>query len=593
MTSIDELFKKPSLPSKRKLEISHDPSHFYKSAKHTAGSTASGAHPDEDDDVEAGPTVPGDDDDDAYGPAAPPEDDAPEDNDDEDGRFFGDGVGRATKAALAFVDAQDGSDAVETKAPARDAAWLRRIGVSFERRISRNAELRAKHADDPARFVASEADLDAAIRELSDLAGSPALYPEFARLGCAASLVGLAAHENLDIAIDALEIVAELLDEDVGAEEEQWGALVDAAVEADLLGLVEQNLRRLDEREEADRGGVYTALSILESLASKASLADKIGTEGEILAWLLKRAQAEEKTVSQNKQYAAEMLSVLAQQSSPSRLALIKLDAVDTILQLLAPYRRNDPPKDSEEDEWFENLFDAVTCLMDEPAGIPKFVEAEGVELALIMLRDGKSGKSRALRMLDHAMSGSKGAAVCTRLVEAQGLKTVFGVFMKQHDSAMTEHFLGVFASLLRNLPADSAERIRTLAKFVEKSYEKVAKLVALRRTFAPRVATVSKEIEGERKKLPEAEREEREVEWLTRRLDAGLYSLQTVDIILAWLSAEDSGAKKEIKRLLAERDERLADVKATLQDQYEGVVDTDEEAQSFKDMLETLISLL
>ena len=80
---------------------------------------------------------------------------------------------------------------------------------------------------------------------------------------------------------------------------------------------------------------------------------------------------------------------------------------------------------------------------MDEPAGIPKFVEAEGVELALIMLRDGKSGKSRALRMLDHAMSGSKGAPVCTRLVEAQGLKTVFGVFMKQHDSAMTGAFLG------------------------------------------------------------------------------------------------------------------------------------------------------
>ena len=143
---------------------------------------------------------------------------------------------------------------------------------------------------------------------------------------------------------------------------------------------------------------------------------------------------------------------------------------------------------------------------------------------------------------------------------------------------------MGVFAALLpKPCPADSAERIRTLAKFVEKSYEKVSKLVALRRAFAPRVAAVSKEIDAERKKSTEPEREEREFEWLTRRLDAGLYTLQTVDIILAWLSAEDSGAKKEVKRLLAERDERLADIKATLRDQYEGVVDTDEEAQSFK----------
>jgi len=95
------------------------------------------------------------------------------------------------------------------------------------------------------------------------------------------------------------------------------------------------------------------------------------------------------------------------------------------------------------------------------------------------------------------------------------------------------------------------------------------------------------------KRKLTAAEREEREVDWLTRRLEAGLYTLQTIDIILAWLSAEDGGAKKEIKRLLAERDERLDDIKATLRDQYEGVVDTDEEAQGFKEMLETLISLL
>jgi hypothetical protein len=43
----------------------------------------------------------------------------------------------------------------------------------------------------------------------------------------------------------------------------------------------------------------------------------------------------------------------------------------------------------------------------------------------------------------------------------------------------------------------------------------------------------------------------------------------------------------------LGERDEGLADIKATLQEQVDGIVDTDDEAQFSKDMLRTLIGIL
>lgn len=78
--------------------------------------------------------------------------------------------------------------------------------------------------------MASEADLDVEIKGLSILSEHPECYPEFAELGCVGSLVALLAHENTDIAIDVVEILAELTDEDVEAEEEQWGALVNAMV---------------------------------------------------------------------------------------------------------------------------------------------------------------------------------------------------------------------------------------------------------------------------------------------------------------------------------------------------------------------------
>lgn len=90
----------------------------------------------------------------------------------------------------------------------------------------------------------------------------------------------------------------------------------------------------------------------------------------------------------------------------------------------------------------------------------------------------------------------------------------------------MTEHLLGILASLLRSLPGDSAPRIRTLAKFVEKNYEKIERLVQLRREYSSKVATVEHEIKRERASDSVDEKEKAD-EWLSRRLDAGLFSLQ------------------------------------------------------------------
>ena len=41
--------------------------------------------------------------------------------------------------------------------------------------------------------------------------------------------------------------------------------------------------------------------------------------------------------------------------------------------------------------------------------------------------------------------------------------------------------------------------------------------------------------------------------------------NLQTIDVIIAWLVAEDDGAKENVERLLADRDETLKTVRVTL----------------------------
>lgn len=414
--------------------------------------------------------------------------------------------------------------------------------------------------------MSSEADLDADVKALSILSEHPELYEDFAKLGCVASLVSLLSHENTDIAIDAIEIINELTDEDVEAEQEQWDALVDGLLEADVLSLLYENVNRMDEALESDRAGVYHILGVLESLSSRPAIAVSLGEGTKFLQWLLSRIQRKEPTVSQNKQYAAEVLAILLQSSAANRNQIVSLDGIDAFLQLLSPYRKRDPAVGSEEEEWLENVFDCVTCCVDDSAGKGKFLEAEGIELCLIMVREGKMSKARALRLLDHALGGADGGACCERIVEAAGLKTIFANFMKKTENETTEHLIGILSSLLRALPANEAPRIRLLAKFVEKDYQALNRLIQIRGNFTAKIAAIDEEINAEKAASSTEEQEERADEWLSRRLDSGLYILQTVDLILAWLVAEDDGSRSRIKALLEDKKGSISDIKATLQ---------------------------
>lgn len=135
--------------------------------------------------------------------------------------------------------------------------------------------------------------------------------------------------------------------------------------------------------------------------------------------------------------------------------------------------------------------------------------------------------RSRAIKVLDNALSGSAGSKNCEVFVEALGLKALFSAFMgkvgfmfniqrvlsksswktkkKKVDvsapaSEETSHILGIIASLLTSLDSESPERIRLLTKFVEGDYEKVDRLLDIREGVEIRLKAVEKEIGKEKK---------------------------------------------------------------------------------------------
>lgn len=588
MASIDDLFRKPNSLPKRKLE---DPNKAFsnglsnKSAKLTDGSSprssTNGSHEtngsngsngsngkaasaedelsDDQEDIEAGPSL-------------PPDDVGEEAGDDEEGRFFGGGVTQQEREVIDYIDKNEGED-VDEKI---DTAWLRRTALNFERKINKNAELRAKYESEPVKFVGSEADLDTEIKGLSLLSEHGELYFEFVKIGSVDSLVGLLAHENTDIAISVCELLAELTDEDSSTTEEQWKTLVKALIKGDIVDLLTSNLGRLDESIETDRAGVYHILNVLENILSDTENQDIIGSKDVVLGWLLPRIKKPDQEarakVGQNRQYAAEILAILLQSNKKNRVRVAMKNGVDILLELVSAYRKRDPEKDSDEEEFAENLFDCLACAVEERFASEKFIEGEGVELCLIMLREGRLAKARALRILDHALSGGNATAIAIKVVNAAGLKTIFGMLMKDQkmERSLVEHLIGILASLLRYLPGGSAERIRTLAKFVENDYEKITKLVELRRDYKARLSKVEAEIRREREGLNKAQAEEQADEWFSRRLDTGLFSLQAIELILSWMVAEDSGARQTIMVLLGEDGLKL--LERSLKDQLQGI---------------------
>jgi beta-catenin-like protein 1 len=111
------------------------------------------------------------------------------------------------------------AEAEKSEVPTLDATGVKKILLSLEKKITKNALLRAKHAGEPARFMESEIELDEELKRVRLLAAAPEHYPfllgdSAGGTGVLKSLLGLLSHENVDISIDVLQLLEELTDSD-------------------------------------------------------------------------------------------------------------------------------------------------------------------------------------------------------------------------------------------------------------------------------------------------------------------------------------------------------------------------------------------
>ncbi|KAJ2806157.1 hypothetical protein H4R20_001799 [Coemansia guatemalensis] len=534
-----------------------------------------------------------------------------EGEDDEDGRFFSDGLTAEEKGVMTWVDH------MEEIEDTLDAAAVQRLVVRLERATSKNTEDRITYAQSPENFVESEAELDEAIQRLLLLANDVQYLRVLDELGALPTLVGLVAHENADIALDVIQLVAELTAEDAWSQEGESQeeramviAFVAAMARSEFFEALGQNLRRLNEdpessEAEADRQGVFQTLTLVENLVSlDVALAEKAAKAMGLLEWLQERIPKslarDSVQADSNQQYAAEIASILLQ-ASPEICRQAGSAFMDALLQCLAKHRKHTPDDDIEM-EYLENIVNSICMLVATPGGKQMFLDHEGVELLVLLQKQHQVGRLLSLKILDHALSppppppsppsendnvnqngpeqntDKEVRAIAKRYIDGMGLKYLFSTLVHHGKGRMQklykkypecdDHIVSCIAWLLRLTEKGTPTHWRVLAKFVPSPVDPsgwkahVDRIVELNVAYSERVRE-AEELFGQDRDLSDEDDDDAAERYLLR-MDAGLFSLQMTDIIIAFVS-EESQPRDRIEQRLRRKGRDTAAVQSEL----------------------------
>ena len=455
--------------------------------------------------------------------------------------------------ARAEQEAFGGDERLAEQNATLDEKGLRRMVLAFERRYAANQTARLKHANEPDKFVDSEVDLDEEIKRMGTLAGYPELYPEFCRLNAVPSILALLSHENPDIACGALVLLNELTDADAVESSEEGGvALIQSVKDNGGYELIYASLERFgSETSVEDQAAVGNVLGIVENCAdiTRDAATDVTTAAPKLLKWLLKRVGSKKPT-DNNKLAAAEVLAILVQTSDENKKRIGQLNGIDLLLRAVAPFKGKDPADEGER-EVLENIFDALVAATMEADNKRAFVENEGLELMLMMMKSRRSCRTSAIKCVDYALT--RCPAACERFVDILGLKTTFSVFMgKGFDKLKKtsgleavqeeeERSVSVVSSLFLGLQRGTERHDRLCAKFVEDEHAKCDRLAELWAKYWNRVRAVDERLKNQTDDI-----ELTEDDLYVERLGGGLYTLELLSLIFASMFATGHAGIRE-----------------------------------------------
>merc|ERR1712129_367491 len=222
----------------------------------------------------------------------------------------------------------------------------------------------------------------------------------------------------------------------------------------------------------------------------------------------------------------------------------------------------------------------ALCAALASIANQEKFYQSPSAFALLIALIKAKNymrfGCLRALSfvVLNHP-------ANCRKFIESNGIKTLFAEFMnekkikkkyKKHNDKekMEEYVASILVQLFCHL--SDLHLARLVNKFKERDMQKIDRLIELHAKY------IDKMEEVDEKKTNDDDSDER----YAHRLENGLYCLQMIDIVIAFVYTVDDVNRlmiqERIVQVMNQYDMDIDQVKETLQEYYKMTQDDEEE---------------
>jgi len=242
-----------------------------------------------------------------------------------------------------------------------DEAKARAAVARLNKAVATNSVMRSKYPDDPTKFMQSEVDVDEALMALKELAVAPQLYDLFISLGGCETLASLFTHENDNVHVSVLSLLAELINADAlaldpanpMASRAAWN-LVAEMIRLKIFPMMIQTAESVEpDEEDTQATAVFNCLSILEAvIEGKPSLAALFVSTTPLLAFLVAQVAPPHKPytsdasgtkvalVPSHRLYASEVLllvSVAAKTECQKVFARLNMPALHSLPPLSAP----------------------------------------------------------------------------------------------------------------------------------------------------------------------------------------------------------------------------------------------------------------
>lgn len=324
----------------------------------------------------------------------------------------------------------------------------------------------------------SEATLHENLEKLVAFMSKPSNLNTILQIDGLPSLLSLLTHPNPDIISDVLDLLIESTEEDIVPEDkdgyEKYSVqFVDAILECDILELL-GNLKfgssyangvseNRSAEEIADRKrDQYRVLEILENcLNINPKKFSEYLLRNEVIVeqiFQLTEYAGDPSDFNETIQYGSEVLAIALQVADSKNfihfLKNKRINTMEFILKSLSIFRNRDPDG-AEEQEFLENLFDCLCCLLNgNSIAKRRFLEEEGVELMVIMLRKKLFSRMRALKVISYCTSGlgaedeDENRLCCEKLIDLSGFKYIMGAFLKKSSKKLKKAYPKAFSDI-------------------------------------------------------------------------------------------------------------------------------------------------